>query len=104
MNVVHSIDAYLLRTVVRKCMYDPKVVSRVLKAADEPTYTQTTDPVIDKANTRYLATGMADISIINHLNEDNIHLLECIYLTNVVESLNKMCQYTPFEVTTIHDS
>lgn len=104
-NVVHSVDAYLLRTVVRKCMYNERQVSSTLTLLKQEASDQhMMDPQITKANNRFHATGMADISVIDVLSPFNVYWLDEEYKTALISTLERMVQYEPFDVITIHDS
>lgn len=100
-NVVHSIDAYILRTVYRKCNYHKGVVKSFLRLDYDETKTVVTDNWI---NSRYLATGIADISFINHIDQTNIHNYPKGLIMELAKQCYELLEHEPFEVICIHDS
>lgn len=113
-NVVHSVDAYVLRSIVRRCNYDADMVSAVhdwitaelLERQTHPTYRGIfgEDPHIQVYLDRYYATRMVDVVIVPWLTPDNICLLTDDYLRKLNRILGQMLQHPPFPVITIHDS
>lgn len=113
-NVVHSIDGYVLRTLVRRCNYDAPLVqythrlitAELLERQLNPTYhgIAGTDDTLDGYLELYSRTRMADTVILPYLHEDNVCLLSTEHLQQLNGLLAKMLEYYPFPVITIHDS
>lgn len=102
-NVVHSIDAYVLRSMIRRCNYNKPLLEQFLTMSIGIQY----DPYIDTDNPdiqRYLRTDIADISAIERITHSNIKT----YPTEMIDELRKQCKdiikHPPFEIITIHDS
>lgn len=102
-NVVHSVDAYVLRSMVRRCNYNKPLLKQFLNNSIGIKY----DPYIDTENPdidRYLRTKIADISVIERITPDNIKT----YPTEMIDELRQICKdiikHEPFEIITIHDS
>lgn len=100
-NVVHSIDGYILRTIYRKCNYHKGIVKSFLRLDYDPTKIVITD---DWINDKYKATGIADISFINHIDQTNIHHYPTDLIHSLIVQCKQMLEHEPFEVICIHDS
>lgn len=101
-NVVHSIDAYVLRSLVRRCNYNKSQINRFMEMSLFPKY-KDIDLSISSID-RYLKTGLADISTIQEINYENI----VYYPTEMINELRRICKmvlsHKPFEIICIHDS
>lgn len=102
-NVVHSVDAYVLRSMVRRCNYNKPLIKQFLNNSIGIKY----DPYIDTENpdiNRYMRTKIADISVIERIKSTNIKT----YPTEMIDELRQICKdiikHEPFEIITIHDS
>lgn len=98
-NVVHSLDAYLLRTMVRYCNYNKGTVRNFIRKVEQAKYKEVqTNEMVQK----WQDTGIADISFINYIDDVSVYPFQMIN-----QLYNKCCmllQYEPFEIITIHDS
>lgn len=115
-NVVHSIDAYVLRSIHRRCNYDREVVLRAMGflldeqdvraqglAEQEPRVHCIFDK-LDYYLTQYERSGMADVIILNHITSAHeAQFLPDALITKLLEIIESMLAYKPFEVITIHD-
>jgi hypothetical protein len=112
-NVVHSVDAYILRTIQRRCNYD---VATIINAATVieielvkrslcPGETLLTQPQNELLYyvIQYVRSGMADIVIAPYLNEDAVGCLSTEHLKALNQIIYGMLEYRPFEVITVHD-
>lgn len=99
-NVVHSLDGYLLRSLVRRCNYQPKLIKQARQALLNSTDEFNADNVINK---RWFKTKMADIAdlkaITNQANELDKELKD-----ELVKVFNMVLSHEPFDVICIHDS
>lgn len=101
-NTVHSVDAYVLRSVVRRCNYDKaKILAHKQLNATTPATTQTQYHWI---NERYNSTKIADISMIYAIDEQTLpHINQ--ELRDALDALcDELLTHEPFEVVTVHDS
>lgn len=111
-NVVHSVDAYILRCMHRRCNYDREIIeagalliememlSRLLGNTYQPGRPG------GKAGyyvDQYNRSTVADVIIVQYLDTDSIKLLSQKHLEELAEIVNGMLQYQPFELVTIHD-
>lgn len=111
-NLIHSVDAFVLRTLVRRCNYNDKEVKQALAFIDaelterqENGYTfDYVDSYINVCIDAYARTQMIDTSIIQSLNAVNINQMSTTHLEKLQHTLKCMYKYEPFEVITVHDS
>lgn len=99
-NVIHSIDGYLLRTMVRRCNYKPKLIKQARQACLNSLNEFNADNVL---NQRWFKTRMADIAdletITNKANELDKELKD-----ELVRIFDMVLSHEPFDVICIHDS
>lgn len=110
-NVVHSIDAYVLRAMHRRCNYEPKVVQTALKhithaiegrkLGTQQGYAPTN--VVSYYVEQYERSNLADVVILPHLNQHNVDLVPTKLLEELSTLIHQMQAYTPFPIVTIHD-
>ena len=115
-NVVHSIDAYVLRSLVRRCDYDPEQVEQVQQViTTELLYrsmyqaTQKNGPLVDNPELltyvrRFNCTHMADVVILPLLDEYTVTGLDSNHLRALNQVLCQMLDRAPCHVITVHDS
>lgn len=115
-NVVHSIDAYVLRSIHRRCNYDREVVLRAMGFlldeqdarlqgfAEQQPRVQCEHDKLDYYLTQYERSGMADVIILSHITTayDAQYLSDAL-IAKLLEIVECMLDYQPFEVITIHD-
>jgi len=111
-NLTHSVDAWILRSMHRRCNYDREVVEvtdhliemELLERAmgNYPRLGEMTDKVA-----YYIAqwdrSTLADAVILPHLTADNIGQLSDDHLKALARITQGMLQYQPFELVTVHD-
>ncbi len=112
-NVVHSVDAYILRCMHRRCNYKYSelqpainVISKELNLREECMSNQIT--VIPNTKLAYYIeqydrSGMADIVIIPYLKSNNVNQLSTVHLAKLLDILHSMLAHQSFEIVTIHD-
>lgn len=110
-NVIHSIDAYILRTIQRRCNYDRYVIEHaaglvemeMLERLLNPQQVTISDTSLNYYIEQYRRSGMADVVIAKALNAYNIHALTDRHLAELARIMQYMLSYRPFEVITVHD-
>lgn len=106
-HVTHSVDAYVLRSLVRYCNYDEAKVVEVDKLV-QATLMERSLGLNDFDNCPVKAKlerlNMFDISIINDINQDTVADYSTEVLRLVAADVNKMLEHKPFPVITVHDS
>lgn len=102
-NVIHSIDAYVLRTMVRYCTYN----KALLWWTDEITATLLSykpTEVTNKSITKMINWGIVDITILDHIDSTELNQIPKPMLIKLNQILTKMSTYKPFELVTVHDA
>lgn len=115
-NVTHSVDAYVLRCIHRRCNYNPEVVAYAdqciqaellgrslygqMTAEDSKYYL---DTKLSYYIELYNRTGMADAVILPYLTQENVTCLSQKHLEALAAIVKGMLAYRPFEVITVHD-
>lgn len=94
------IDSYVLRTMVRRCNYKPKLIKQARQALLDSTDEFNADNVLNK---RYAYTKMADIAdletITNKANELDKELKD-----ELVRIFDMVLSHEPFDIICIHDA
>jgi len=111
-NVIHSIDAFILRELLRRCNYDEAIVSyanELIEAELLERHMNGWTPVqgdsdIDYFGEQFVRSGQASVVILPFLNSHSIECLGTTHLKALKRITNEMLQYRPFPVITIHDS
>jgi len=111
-NVTHSVDAYVLRSMHRRCNYDREIaeqaaawieiemLERIMGAKREVSMPY------GKAGyyvQQYERSTVPDVVIMPHLTPENLQKLSQQHLEHLARIINGMLQYQPFELVTIHD-
>lgn len=113
-HVIHSGDGYVLRSMHRRCNYDPEVmehaaylieaelIRRMLGGAQD---TEAFDLIgsVGYYIEQYTRSGMPDVVILEHLDCATVRELEQNHLKDLSRIVNQMLEYKPFELVTIHD-
>jgi hypothetical protein len=115
-NVVHSIDAYILRCIHRRCNYDAGVLAVALQAlldeqamrlagiTEQVPRIQDESCKIDYYVSQYERSGMADVVIFPYLKDGHqTQFLSDKHINQLITIGTGMMEYAPFEVITIHD-
>ena len=113
-NVVHSIDAFILREMVRRCNHhglNIKAINNWLTAAVLERGNQTPGVDYDLLEgehnyfiEQYQRSGQPTAAILPWLNASNVYDLPIGLLHDLVRITNTMLEYKAFPVVTIHDS
>lgn len=108
-NVVHSVDAYVLRCIHRRCNYDQYVVAKAKDLIQSALDNITQDGGIDVNGKigyyieQYERSSIADVVILPYLDCLNVYCLSINHLNALKDIVDGMLEYKPFEVVTIHD-
>ena len=112
-NCIHSVDAYVLRCIHRRCNYDFEMVSKAAIYIEDELFKRTKgieDPgfEVNEQVTYYIdqyrRSGMADVVILPLLTAEDMSSLDTVHLNALATIVKSMLEYQPFEVITIHDS
>ena len=112
-NTIHSIDGYLLRSVIRRAAYDPNKVAEAysgivyeitLREHGKPYLPTLVDEELENMLNIYNASKMLDVSIIDLITEDNAAKVPTDLLIKLEATLRKMLELGSSPVITVHDS
>lgn len=112
-NTIHSIDGYLLRSLIRRASFKPKKVKNVLAVLENSVKTRYAG--LDEPNTEYSEdlqtaielcyhSGMVDVAIIDYITETNVHQLSTEHIVSLIAILRKMLELGSSPVLTVHDA
>jgi hypothetical protein len=111
-NVIHSVDAYVLRSLVRRCNYDRALATWALQTLEDELLMRALspgvipackDPDIQQYLDIYDQCEMPDLCIINFIGDGDFKYLRWEHLHGLKNILETMLQHQPFEVITVHD-
>ncbi len=110
-NVVHSVDAYIVRTMQRRCNYDKGLISQFHKSIkttldmNGPNQENAgkLSPKAQKMLEHYHRSTVADISILNHMSLSDCSWLSGSHLRALLAIIEGMLKSDPFELVTVHD-
>lgn len=110
-NVIHSIDAYVLRCMQRRCKYDYIITAAAHEyltveldfrgPESEALVSHGND--IDVYVDLYNRTNMADAVILPYINSHSVELLSTDHIEALIALCNSMLAHAPFELVTVHD-
>lgn len=105
-NVIHSVDAYLLRSIHRRCNYNTQVVRFAVMALNY-TKDKASEQLVDKKLAYYVElweeTNMADAVILPYITMTNVLQLPQALRNRLLDMACEMLRHKPFPVVTIHD-
>lgn len=112
-NVVHSVDAYILRSMHRRCNYDRTMVEQAALIIEMEMTERSMGTVREvsvpagKAGyyvEQYTRSMVADVVILPYLDDVNVQGLSKEHIESLSRIVQGMLQYRPFELVTIHDA
>lgn len=101
-NVIHSLDAMIVREMTRRCDYNPELIMRCMAALDEPNDEVTEDSDTTMVRTlwnHYEQTGYLSARILEHIKRGNAALVAPLVVWNLIGSLPEK----PFKIISVHD-
>ena len=106
-NVTHSIDGMVVREMLRRCSYDPLQIERIEWAMKnihrsnpiQRIYAQGDDAMVYMLWARYQETGYLSARILDHININNVAIVDFKVLQALVDSLPAK----PFDLIAVHD-
>ena len=112
-NLTHSMDAWILRSMHRRCNYDREVVEDVHAMLDweliERTLGQSVrdetkaDAKVAYYMEQYSRSTLADAVILPHLTDNSAQALTTDHVKALLKMTEGMLAYQPFELVTVHD-
>lgn len=100
-NAVHSVDAYVLRTMVRRCNYSPRKLKEALATlrCGISTFTPNSK-YIDKYND----TNLVDLTMVNDVPRWELLGYPQDMRDALIRIIEMSLSHKPFDIITIHDS
>ena len=112
-NMVHSMDAYILREMHRRCNYNREVVEQAALFIECEMISRSMTPTVYLGTTpeckvayfceQYCRSSLASAAILPHLTADNVGQLLDSHLMSLAGIVNGMLEYKPFPLVTVHD-
>lgn len=112
-NVVHSIDAYVLRSLIRRCNYDSDALVQALSFIEAELLERQLSPRGTPGFLKpgkayyymhqYQRSGMPDATIFPHINAQCVTDMTTEHLLALAKLGNSMVVHKPFPVVSIHD-
>lgn len=112
-NAVHSCDAYILRSMHRRCNYDRAMVEQAALIIEMEMVERSLGTVREvsvpagKAGyyvEQYNRSTVADVVILPYLDDVNVQGLSKEHIESLSRIVQGMLRYRPFELVTIHDA
>ena len=110
-NVTHSVDSYLLRSILRRTNYNTRRVTRALKlltAEVNKTYRTAIKPNnrlnMPDRQQRWELTRMVDASTLDAINKSTIGYLSTAHMHELIKLAATMLEHRPFKMLTVHDA
>lgn len=107
-NLTHSVDALVLRNMIRRCSYD---VDRVKYVSDlltmhilVPTFSGQHDAELEKLIKLSQEAKWVDPCIIDLIHEENLHMIPVSLAQSLNKLLSQMMEHEPFDLITVHDA
>lgn len=97
-NCTHSVDAYVLRSLVRRCNYSIREVKEAIQALTTLNHRHKESEYLNV----WHRTGMVDMTMINGTTME-IAGYPTEMRTKLLRMLNMCLEHKPFEIITIHD-
>lgn len=112
-NCVHSVDAYVLREMHRRCNYDREVIEKVSTVIQMEMIARSikeseqglglSNDKIDYYRDQYNRSTLASSVILPYITTDNVYFLSDEHLDALAEIVSSMLKHKPFELVTVHD-
>lgn len=107
-NLIHSVDALVLRNMIRRCSYDEERVKYVSDLLTMhilvPTYSGEVDDELIHLIKLSQESGWVDPVIIDYIHEENLHLIPISLAQKLNKLLNQMMEHPSFDLITVHDA
>lgn len=112
-NVIHSVDAYVLRSMHRRCNYNAELVQQcavviqieLMKrlVGGSSTVLDTSKHVLAYFIAQYARSTVSDVVILPYLDSEAASMLSTKHLKSLSRTVNDMLKSKPFELLTVHD-
>lgn len=111
-NVTHGFDAYLVRSMERRCNYDvaeiapaygllKREMKRRVDGGNELNLSEATE-VMHVYLARWDACRVPDVVILPHLTQDNVQYMDDLHLAQMIRLACELLSAPSFEIVTVH--
>ncbi len=108
-NVIHSIDAYVLRTMQRRSKYDWVILQAAKEILTEELAFRGDGDALEAHDEiavykdLYERTNMVDAVIFPWINSHSVECLETDHIEALIRLADSMLKHKPFDLITVHD-
>jgi hypothetical protein len=111
-NCVHSVDAFVMREMHRRCNYNDFLLRAVKSIIEiELLSRELTKPVkiggkflAQYYEKQYIRSGICSVVGISQINEVTVEYLSIAYLLEISRLIEMMLEHKPFHLVTLHDA
>lgn len=112
-NVVHSVDAFVLREMHRRCNYDKEMVEGAVSLIQEELNRRAIGlfmPIPDSPKKiqyykdQFARSGLVSVVVFPFLDKDNVSCLSQQHLEGLLRIGTQMLEHKSFPLVTIHDA
>ena len=112
-NLTHSVDSYVLRSVIRRAAFDVNkvaiangmyIIELEKRKQGKSVISSLSDADLDNMLNIYQYSGVLDVSIVDYINDDNIGHVPSPLLVKLIATLSKMLELGSSPVLTVHDA
>ena len=107
-NSIHSIDSYILRSMVRRCSYDVDNITKVLSVINSELAAPTSHIAIPDKMEELLALydvmNIPDTRILDYITKSTVNAVPKKYLLQLKNTISMMLHYGSFDILTVHDA
>ena len=98
-NVVHSLDAYVLRTLTRRCNYSINKVRGAITSLKGVPYSKESSDFLRT----WESTGIVDMVMVTDISDSVIATYPVAMRKELLRMLEMCLEHKPFEIVTVHD-
>lgn len=109
-NVAHSVDAYVLRSMHRRCNYDPEMInwsSQLIQETINMREVHNVGHIEDTCDDFYIEAAIGadipDTYMLERINGTTVHYIPTEMLHQLLDIATSMLSHKPFPIVTIHD-
>lgn len=103
-NAVHSIDAYIMREMTRRAMWDKEHIKKTLQLLTQKTNKkEKPNKQLNNLIQSYNLTKVVTLAIIEHLNEYTVNSLSIEHREALTQLLIRLLKQPRFELIAVHD-
>lgn len=111
-NLVHSVDGFIMREVVRRCHFDESVLQRFSELLIESMQTKIdyeldyeSESMFHNLLDRYNSTGIVSMRIVDYVKDiEDTRALPLDYREKLLQITDKMLLQGSFDIAVVHDS